>query len=245
MDKIIKPLTVCVLTGTFFLCIISAVAAREGGVDFTVEGEVLSANLKEIPLKDILEKLEREKGIWFKGDKSVFAERISVQFTGLPLEEGMKRILASMNYSLLFDEESRLIGVIIIGQSRNGVQYFPPPDKSRVMSTDMKIVKNGPPPENPNAQPIDMKIVRNSPPPENPNAQPIDTKIVTNSPPPENPNAQPIDMRIVRNSPPPENPNAQPIDMTIIKNCPPPNTNNVDPIGTKIKIIKNRQPPGS
>ena len=94
MDKIIKPLTVCVLTGTFFLCIISAVAAREGGVDFTVEGEVLSANLKEIPLKGIFERIEKEKRICFKGDKSLFAERISVEFTDLPLEKGIKRIFA-------------------------------------------------------------------------------------------------------------------------------------------------------
>jgi len=204
MGKIIKTLKVSVLTGTFFLSIISAVPAREGVVDLTVEGEVLSANLKEIPLKDILEKLEREKGIWFKGDKSVFADkRISVKFTGLSLEGGMKRILASMNYSLLFDKESRLIGVIVIGQSRSVVQDFPPPGKSRAMSIDTKIIKNSPPPENPNAKPIDTKIIKNSPPPESSHAKPIDMKIIKNSPPPDNPNAQPIDTTIIKNSPPP------------------------------------------
>ena len=58
-----------------------------------------------------------------------------------------------MNYSLLFEEENRLISVIII------VQYFPTPDKSRAMSTDMKIVKNSSPPEILNAQPVDITII--------------------------------------------------------------------------------------
>ena len=59
-----------------FLSIISTVPAREKIVDLTIKGKTLSAKLKEIPLKDILEKLERETGIWFKSDESVFAEEV-------------------------------------------------------------------------------------------------------------------------------------------------------------------------
>ena len=82
--------------------------AGGGDIDFTIEGKVLSARLKEIPLKIILEKLEREKGIWFRGNSSMLGETITFQFTDLPLEEGLNNTLSSMNYSLVFDrmEES-------------------------------------------------------------------------------------------------------------------------------------------
>ena len=71
----------------------SYLPAREGGVDLTLEGDAISANLKEIPLRDILAKLEGEKRIWCIGGEAVLSERISVQFKELSLEDGMKRIL--------------------------------------------------------------------------------------------------------------------------------------------------------
>jgi len=49
MGKIIKTLTVSVLTCAFFLSIISAVPAREEAFDLKLEGEVLSVKLKEVP----------------------------------------------------------------------------------------------------------------------------------------------------------------------------------------------------
>ena len=86
----------------------SPVFAGGERVDLTVEGETLSASLREIPLKIILERLERRKGVRFKGADSLFDEEVTVQFNALILEDRIKRILASMNYSLVFNrmEES-------------------------------------------------------------------------------------------------------------------------------------------
>lgn len=222
MAKIIKTVTVSVLTCAFFLSILSAVPAREEAFDLKLEGEVLSVKLKEVPLKQILEKLEREIGIWFKGDESVFAEMVSVQFKDLSLEDGLKRILAFKNYSLLFDRDIGLVGVIVLGKSGKTTHSSEALKGHVAGGSDFKVVQDSSPPGNTRSVPIKMKIITNSPPPKNSNAKPIEGKIVKNSPPPENPNAQLIDMTIKKNSPPPGNPNAKPIDTTIIKNSPPP-----------------------
>ena len=102
--KLIVTLIMC----SFFLAVLPPTLASREDIDLTIHGEVLSAKLRGIPLKIILEKLERERGIWFRGNKSLLDEAITVQFTDLPLEEGLNRILASMNYSLVFNrmEES-------------------------------------------------------------------------------------------------------------------------------------------
>ena len=172
MGKIIKTLTVFFLTCTFFLSIISTVPAREKIVDLTIKGKTLSAKLKEIPLKDILEKLEREKGIWFKGDESEFAEMVSVQFKGLSLEDGLRRILAFKNYTLVFDRDIGLVGVIVLGKSGK-TAYSSKAFKGNVAGgSGFKDVQGSPPSGNTRSAPVEMKIITNSPPPKTPMQNP-------------------------------------------------------------------------
>ena len=96
-------LTIILMICSLLLGIFSPVLTGREDIDLIVEGEVLSAKLNGIPLKIILEKLERERGIWFRGNTSLLDEAITVQFTDLPIEGGLNRILASMNYSLVSD----------------------------------------------------------------------------------------------------------------------------------------------
>ena len=110
--KLIVTLTIC----SFFLGVFPPVLAEGGDIDLTIEGETLSAKLRRIPLKILFEKLKREKGILFRGDPSLLEKEITVQLAELSFEEGLKRILASMNYSLIYDRNERLVGVIIIGR---------------------------------------------------------------------------------------------------------------------------------
>jgi len=84
------------------------------------KGETLSANLKEVPLKAVFEKISREKGVWIKGNDSVLEEKVSIEFRELSLSDGLKRILASMNYSLVFNLERKLVGVIIVDKGKLG-----------------------------------------------------------------------------------------------------------------------------
>ena len=109
-------LIVILTAGVFFLSIFSPAPPQAAGIDLKFQGDVLSANLKGVRLKEILENLEGEKGISWEGDSSLLEEKITVQFKDLSLDEGVKRILRSVNHYLIFDVDERLAGVIIIGE---------------------------------------------------------------------------------------------------------------------------------
>jgi hypothetical protein len=88
------------------------------GVDLVFKEETLSANLDEVPLKEVLEKISREKGIWIKWKGSVLEGKVSLQFRDLYLQDGLRRILAQCNHSLVFNRAGRLIGLYIIGKGK-------------------------------------------------------------------------------------------------------------------------------
>lgn len=81
--------------------------------------DIMSVNIHEIPLKQILEKIKREKGIWFNEISSLLDKKVSVYFNDLPLEKGLNRLLYDFNYALLFDKNSRTEGIIILGIKNN------------------------------------------------------------------------------------------------------------------------------
>jgi hypothetical protein len=76
---------------------------------------LLSVNLKETTLLDVARNIEKQSGVWFRGDEALFQEKISVAFNDLPIEEGLKRILANLNYSLMFDNKNTVAGVMVMG----------------------------------------------------------------------------------------------------------------------------------
>jgi len=145
-------------TGLLLVLFFHPASSGAKEANLTINGEYVSADLKGVSLNAIFEALEREKGIWFKGNLSLLDEKISVQFTDHSLEAGMKRILASMNYCLVFESNGELVGAILIGKGKGGsssVQYTagvtkkPVPLRVKnknvnpIMAND--IVKGGPP----------------------------------------------------------------------------------------------------
>jgi len=115
MKTLIIILTLC----TFCLCSLSTVLAREGAIDLKLEGDTLSADLKGAVLADILEDLNKKRGIWWKGDQSILEDTVTVQFTDLSFEDGMKRILGLLDHCLYFDNDGRLVGVFLTGKGRS------------------------------------------------------------------------------------------------------------------------------
>lgn len=111
---------------TTFLCILIFFASlyphqsRAEVVDLQLKEDTMSAKLAGVSLGVALERIKKEKGIWFYGDARWLEEKVSVQFSDLSLEDGLKRILARMNYSLFFDKNKRLLGVIINGKKKPG-----------------------------------------------------------------------------------------------------------------------------
>jgi len=107
----------CVSTG-FAETAIRSSARTSDGPGVLIKNGVVSVNCDNIPLEKILRQIEEQGNVWFKGDESLFKERVSVQFKGLSLEDALKRVLASFSYSLIFDAKGRPSGLIIVGKSK-------------------------------------------------------------------------------------------------------------------------------
>ena len=96
-------------------CTFSEILASSD-VNMKVGDKVLSADLKRVTLRAVFERLTTEKGIRIKGDEKLLEEQVSVQFSELPLDKGLRRILAPMNYMILFDLNGRPANVNVIGK---------------------------------------------------------------------------------------------------------------------------------
>lgn len=102
-----------------FFCVgsFSNASSGKGEIDINFRGENISAELQEVPLRLIFEKLKREKGVWFKGDESLLDRKVFVRFKDLPLHKGLKRILSDIDHVFIFDKDQRLVGLYIFSKS--------------------------------------------------------------------------------------------------------------------------------
>jgi hypothetical protein len=101
------------ITLVFFVTLLLSGVSSAADLSIDVKGEVLSARVEDSPLKAVAEQIERKTGIWFKSGGPMPEEKISVDFEGLPLEDGLEKILSKMNYSLVFDDEDEIVGVFL------------------------------------------------------------------------------------------------------------------------------------
>lgn len=129
MGKMTKIFVVCCVLIFFCLGSFCPASSGRGEIGLEFRGQIMSAELQGVPLRLILEKLEREKGIWWKGAELVLEETVSIRFKDLPLEEGLRRILFDFNHALLFDQDKGLVGLVIFGrkESRRAVSQDEPP----------------------------------------------------------------------------------------------------------------------
>ena len=216
------------------------------GVDLVFKKETLSANLNEVSLKVVLEKISREKGIWIKGKGSVLEGKVSLQFRDLSLHDGLKRILAQIDHSFIFDSGSRLIGLYIIGKgnpqttrtltTKSGAA-MPAADKHATAESSFKLDKSGllhdGPIEISEEELKGLKVVKNCPPPGGPveiSARELESlKIVRNCPPPGGPiRVSPEELeslKVIKNCSPPGGPveaSAEELEsLMVVKSSPP------------------------
>jgi hypothetical protein len=120
MHKITPILTLCCALVFFALGSFSLAASVKGEIDLKFKGERMSVELQEVSLRVILKELEREKGIWFKGDESLLEETVSTRFEDLPLQEGLTRILFRINHTFVFDQNEKLVGLYILDRKQPG-----------------------------------------------------------------------------------------------------------------------------
>jgi hypothetical protein len=216
-----------------------AVSVRDG---------LLSVNLKDNSLLEVARDIEKQSGVWFRGDETLFQEKISVTFTDLPLEEGLKRILTNLNYSLMFDAKNKVAGVMVMGEGkpagaqpgRPGAQpprvAMPPPSATRPAPTVRSRPSTSTPPAAVRRPP------RTIPQPASGRSATRPGSVVSQSP-------NPDDSEIQENAPGsggPAGPDSPlPPAFRVMENAPPP----AAPVANKeppaaSKIIRNAQPPG-
>jgi len=120
--------TILVLSNYFIV-----VAESKESSMLVFQGATITAILKEVPLQTVFEKVQKETGIWFKVAESELDERVSIQFENLSVKEGLKRILRTMNYSFLFDQDNNLIGAFVFGKTNRQRKATDPADLNERM----------------------------------------------------------------------------------------------------------------
>ena len=228
VDKSLKTFIITLMACSFFLVIPFHGLAEKKNIDLKLKNELLSVNLDSVPLKEIIKKVEREMGIWFKGSESLLEEKVSVQFTNLSLDNGLKRILSSMSYSLIFNHNRQLEGVIIIAKKKHQPRALEEgiiSKKKSGLTTNKKeqIGDKRPSKVTRNSFLSDnqikattgeikaFKVIRNIPPPGGPvkpGQEEFDHfKVIRNLPPPDGPvkaTGQELkNFKVIRSSPPP------------------------------------------
>jgi hypothetical protein len=128
------------ITILVIFCYFMVYAANEESNTLVFQGATFTANLEEASLKNVFQKLQKETGIWFRVPESGLDERVSVQFENLSIEEGLKRILHTMNYSLLFDQNNNLIGAFVFGKANRKRQAT---DRADLIEQMAKAIMNG------------------------------------------------------------------------------------------------------
>lgn len=110
------------------LSMYSTASPQERQLYLKIKNQKVSANIKNTPLKEVIEEIKQEKDIWFDTgfiqDKSTLDDDISVRFGNVSMKEGLDRILSGINYSMFF-QGNKVVGVMLFGQ----------PDKRRVYRT--------------------------------------------------------------------------------------------------------------
>jgi len=98
----------------------------------SIHGERLSATLRKASVGAVFAELAQQTGIQVQVEGAAAIETVSTEFTNLPLEEGIKRILQGKNYALTYTDEThdRLGGPKIVAV--------------RVLASRSEPIPNGP-----------------------------------------------------------------------------------------------------
>jgi hypothetical protein len=126
MKKFIRSVLLIIYCSIFMLAIVILFPVDEvahsddrspqrGGM--IIKDGRLSVEYNHVPIGEILDELKDLNNTWFKGDRSLLDEKITIRFEDLSLDEGMKRILDFANYILVYHTGDTLSGVILFNKS--------------------------------------------------------------------------------------------------------------------------------
>jgi type II secretory pathway component GspD/PulD (secretin) len=170
----------------------------------SVKNAMISVDLENALLGEVLKEIKAQSKIKFTVDESLLQEKLSVKFEDLPLQEGLERILASMSYGLVFDQDGTLAEVKLIGKRKTsrmaqgtGISPEPvaPSNEGSVVEgaiggseVDQSVSTPGGSVEMTDEEAEQFKVIKNAPPPGGPvemsEEEREQFRIIKNSPPP-------------------------------------------------------------
>lgn len=108
--------------------------------DITIrfDGSKMSADIDGALLKDVFEKIKAQRKFSVKGDDSILNSEVSVSFTNLAFQDGLKKILVHINHILFFNKNKEPSGVFIVGSGGSRIST----GKARLDKKRMKTVPN-------------------------------------------------------------------------------------------------------
>lgn len=89
--------------------------AASGANPVGVHGDRLSVHAEGMALGELLMVVEDMTGVQFTFDELVAEKKIFLDFEGLPLSEGIKKIIYPLSYAAIYDDIGKLRKVIILG----------------------------------------------------------------------------------------------------------------------------------
>jgi hypothetical protein len=97
----------------------SSVSSDMGEMDIQLNGPIMSAQIQGASFRVVLEKLKKDRDIWFVGNEFLLDQEVTVYFKNLPFNEGINRILFKINHAQIFKSKEKLGGVLLIGKKRS------------------------------------------------------------------------------------------------------------------------------
>lgn len=127
-ERLYMPYSLSVFFGVAALCLLfmqDALAAAAATAPITLREGRLSVHVAGTPLRQVMAEISRLNNtriVWLSGEGQ--EEQVSVQFTDLPLIEGLQRILQQKNFILFYEQSSTGVQVtqIWISSDRNTAQ---------------------------------------------------------------------------------------------------------------------------
>jgi hypothetical protein len=93
----------------------------------TMDGGKLSVSLREARIHDVMEAIARQSGIQIIFVGQAAQATLTESFSGLPLEDGLRRLLRGKNYMLMYsgtERESRIAKVFVMSRTGAPVEDF-------------------------------------------------------------------------------------------------------------------------
>ena len=128
MIRTSKYFVINIICFSLVICLNSYVAAEPPlkKAELQITDGKISAQLINASLRDIARKIKAQGVIWFEADADLSDYNISVRFTDIPLDEGLRRILRGMNHSLFYNTDNSVTKMFILGKGEKNQRNSTP-----------------------------------------------------------------------------------------------------------------------